>query len=79
MKKILILSSVLLGFGVTALLAEDATVTLPALTPVPAPAETAPAAANVQQGSAPAAGKKHHKPHHKKKASEATPAAAPKS
>ena len=66
MKKILILSSVLLGFGVTALLAEDATVTLPAPAPTPAAAETAPTAANAPQGSAPATGKKLHKKHHTK-------------
>lgn len=76
MKKFLVLCSVLLGFGVTGLLAEDATVTLPA------PAAPSPAAPSAPaQGPAPAAGKKHHhKKHHKKKTSEATPPTpAPKS
>ena len=81
MKKLLILGSVLFGFGVTGLLAEDATVSLPApAAPGPAatPAASAPASA---QGTTHAAGKKHHKKHHKKRATEAaTPdAPAPKS
>jgi hypothetical protein len=74
MKKFLILCSVLLGFGVTGLLAEDATVSLPPAAPIPAAS-----ASNATPGTAPA-GKKHHKKHHKKKTSDATPTTpAPKS
>ncbi len=73
MKKFLILGSVLLGFGVTGLLAEDATVTLPAPA---APSPAAPATSTPAQGSTPASGKKHHKKHHKKKTGDETPAPA---
>jgi hypothetical protein len=78
MKKLLTLCSLVLGFGVTGLLAEDATVSLP--TPAPAPAATAPAANPAPTQGTAGSAKKHHKKHHKKKSGDAVtaPAADPK-
>lgn len=82
MKKILIFCSILTGFGVTGLLAEDAAVSLPATAaPAPSAGPVESAAASTAPSSAPS-GKKHHnhKKHHKKKGGESTSAtSAPKS
>jgi len=79
MKKLLILSSILFGFAVTGLLAEDAAVTLPAPRPA-APVANASPAADATPGTAPSGKKHNHGKHHKKKIHEVTPGApTPKS